>query len=269
MHHIKLSYILLFMLSLFSIKAQELKNDVLICYGNFLPEKVTGYNYVIIEASHFNANEIKTLKQNNTHVLAYISLGEVNQYATYFKEIEPYVLEKNPVWNSYVINIKNGQTRAILKNTITTIFELGVDGFFLDNIDNYTSFGATPQLKADLISFLDSLKQDYPDLVLIQNAGLSVLKDTNHLVDAVAVESIFTDYQFDTKTYRLRAKKDADYKMNIINSIRKTIDIPFIFIEYSNSKNLTKKVKKLIPNKHNTSCFFSLINLQKLPNSND
>ena len=69
-------------------------------------------------------------------------------------------------------------------------------------IDNYTIYGPTPQKKEALISFLKALKTLYPELKVMQNAGLEVLEETHHFIDAVAVESIASNYDFDKNPYQ-------------------------------------------------------------------
>lgn len=266
---IKISLMLFYFFSIPLLKAQSKNktNDVLICYGNFPIKNATGYNYLIVEASHFSKDEVTTLKKTNKHVIAYISLGEVNQYAKHFKTIQPYVLSKNEIWDSYTLDLQNKHTQESLFNTIKSYVELGFTGLFLDNIDNYTVHGSTPQLKPELIAFLKRIKTTFPQLFLVQNAGLSILKDTNNYVDTVAIESIFTDYQFNTKTYKLRAKDDCKSRLKTIESLQKTTSIPFIFIEYSDTKILSKKIKRKLRCKQRKSSYFiGHINLQNLPN---
>jgi len=69
------------------------QQKVLFCYGDFYPEQIKGYTYVIVESLHFSREDIHILKQNNTYVFAYISLGEVNKDGILYNKIEPYVLE--------------------------------------------------------------------------------------------------------------------------------------------------------------------------------
>lgn len=262
--------ITLMLCCLFFIKfaKAQLKNDVFICYGKFHINTIKNYTYVIIEPGHFTPEDIHTLKQNNTYVLAYMSLGEVNVHASHFKTVEPYVLDKNELWNSYTLDISNSITKDALINIISRNINDGYDGFFLDNIDSYTNYGKVHHLKNDLLHFLETIKTKFPSIFLIQNAGLSLTKETKNFVNAIATESVASDYQFNSKTYQLRDDEAFSSRIRAIKLIQKHNDLPFIFIEYSNNKTLTKAITKRlkkVQKSKNNSIFIGEINLQSIP----
>jgi len=245
------------------------QQKVLFCYGDFYPEQIKGYTYVIVESLHFSREDIHILKQNNTYVFAYISLGEVNKDGILYNKIEPYVLEKNEIWNSYVIDIENKETYAALKREfIYNLEEQGYDGMFLDNIDNYTIYGPTPEKKETLIHFLKEINELYPSKQLMQNAGLLITEETNPYIDFIAIESIATNYDFDKSNYRLRKEKDFLEMLSELKSIHKKYDLPIILIEYAITKPLYKKVAKRVK-PTGWPYFIGNIDLQNIPKKLD
>lgn len=246
----------------------QFKKDTFVCYGKFPVSKVKGYKYVIIEPANFNKEDIATLKSNNHYVLAYVSLGEVNIHANHFKSVKPFVLEENKTWNSYTLDISNEITHDVLLNIVNEKINTGYDGFFLDNIDSYTEYGNIHHLKDNLVCFLKMIKTLYPSVFLMQNAGLTLINETKDTVNAVAVESVASDYQFSTKVYKLREYNDFLNRINTIKSIQKSTNLPFVFIEYSDNEKLSKLItkrlrKKIKPTKN--SIFTNDINLQSIP----
>ncbi|WP_162984865.1 endo alpha-1,4 polygalactosaminidase [Mesonia aquimarina] len=249
----------------FKLFAQQPKQPVLFCYGDFYPEQVKGYTYVIIEGTHFSKADVKTLKENNKYVLGYISLGEVNEAAIHYEKLEGKTLGENKLWNSHILNLRD----EITQETLLDLFwlnkqEKGLDGMFLDNIDNYTKYGPTPENKFELVIFLQKVKQKFPDIFLMQNAGLLIAEDTHNYIDAIAIESVASNYNFDKNKYRLRAKKEFKEQLDELETIHTNYQLPIIFIEYAGTKKMKKSILKRIKQK-NWPYFIGQIDLQNLP----
>ncbi len=226
-------------------KSQTMEHSSLFCYGDFYPETVKGYDYVIVEPSLFSKKDVSTLQLNNKHALAYISLGEVNEAASYYNDIKEETLSKNGVWNSHTIDLKAANTRNVLFDLVDSHLKTkGFSGLFLDNIDNYTKFGPTPDKIEELLSFLKEVKRRYPSSIIMQNAGLFIADETKPYINLIAVESVITDYDFENKKYRLRKKADFEKRLNHIKSIKHYNKIPIILIEYANNNILKRKVLK-------------------------
>jgi len=267
MQRIKFIMMCIVCFSIFSFSKckNDIEKKVLVNYGDFDPETVKGYDYLIIESAHFSADDIKLLKTHNQNVLAYVSFGEVNESASHYSDISKYTLSKNEVWNSYVLDLANKNTRqAVFKIVQNNIEEKGFDGLFLDNIDNYTSFGPTPYKLAALVSFLKEIKEKYPTTHLMQNAGLEVLPKTKDLINSIAVESIATDYNFETSTYKLRESKDFKERLDHLNKISQQFGLPTIVIEYADTRDLAKEVHKRMRS-YKTNLFIGEIELQNIP----
>ncbi|WP_164076242.1 endo alpha-1,4 polygalactosaminidase [Flavimarina sp. Hel_I_48] len=227
-----------------SLNSQTLvRQKVLFNYGDFYPEDVAGYDYVILESAHFSSADIAVLKKNNGLVLAYVSLGEVNEGALHYDEIKQYTFGKNKLWDSHFLDIKNEETAAILLD----IFELNIveknfDGMFLDNIDNYTIHGPTPVRKEALIEFLSKAKIKFPEAHFMQNAGVLILKDTSPYINSLAIESVATDYDFEKSKYKLRKLEQFSSILNELEQAHQDYDLPIILIEYADTKKLYNEV---------------------------
>jgi hypothetical protein len=241
------------------------QNSALFCYGDFYPQDVSGLDYVVVEPLVFNAADVAILKSQNKKVLAYISLGEVSAVASHYEKVKSETLQKNEIWNSYVLDISAPKTRAALMDLIVEhIADKGFDGLFLDNIDNYTIYGPTPEKKDALISFLKDVKLRFRESVLMQNAGLLILDSTNEFIDIVAVESVATDYNFEKNQYRLRDNKGFEERLNSVKTAHAETEIPFLLIEYADSIKLKKEVEKRL-SKTDFPLFIGQIDLQKPP----
>lgn len=218
------------------------KSTVLVCYGRLNPEDIKGYDYVILEPQFYNIYEIRKIKSQNEKVLAYISIGEVNANAPHYAELKDHTAGKNEIWDSYYLDLKSEKTVNTLLRIIDRTLDKEYDGFFLDNVDNYTTWGAQPNQKQDLVNFLKTISEKHPDKIWIQNAGLELVPDTARYVDAIVIESVATNYTFDDKTYKLRAEADFKAYADKLADINKKYNLPIILIEYADTEKLYKQV---------------------------
>lgn len=243
------------------------KNTVFVCYGRLEPNTIKGFNYVIIESKYYSYYEVQKIKSQNDKVVAYISLGEINVNSSYYPQFESDFSGKNEIWNSYYLNLKSDKTIAILRKMVDNTLALGYDGLFLDNIDNFTSFGPQSIQKEALIQLIKSIKTEYFDHILIQNSGLELLNDTAPYINYVVVESVATDYSFDEKSYKLRNENEFDAYMNKLKAIKKTYNLPILLIEYANTFQLQEAIEHRIkPSRFDY--FIGNINLLTAPKFN-
>lgn len=265
MRLIKILLCFLPILLLANFIASDMKNNtVLICYGKLKAETIKGYGYVILESKNFLPSNIRVIKSQNDKVFAYISLGEVNENAPHYKELKASTLGRNKIWNSHYLDLRAPKTNQILMQIVDEIFAKGYDGLFLDNIDNFTIHGPQKSQKAELLALLKQIKDKYPKKQFIQNAGLDLASETAPLVDAIAIESVATAYDFKKKKYQLREKVQFESLLNRVKSVNEATKIPVILIEYSNSVKLTRQVLERIE-ATGFNYFIGNIDLQTLP----
>ncbi|WP_164849133.1 endo alpha-1,4 polygalactosaminidase [Flavobacterium columnare] len=235
----------------------------MVCYGKFDVTKVSGYDLLIVESAHFTYNEVSYLKRNNRKVVAYISLGEINEDARDYKLLRSVVSEKNTDWNSYYLDIGSSKIQKVLKSRIQNIFYMGYDGLFLDNIDNFTEHGVQYNLQDDLVAFVRAIKKEYPNKVLVQNAGLDLVKLLHGQVDYVLIESIYTDYDFKEKRYLIRNNESFSERLGNLKKAMNKYKIKPLLLEYAVDETQIKQIRKRIKTE-NITYSISEISLQKI-----
>lgn len=241
------------------------KSSVLVCYGKLDPTKIKGYNYVILEERNFKKEEIAILKKNNKNVLAYISLGEVNSNAIHYKLLKNRTLGKNNTWDSYYLNLKDKTTPVVLMSLIKKVLDKGFDGLFLDNIDNFSSFGPQFAQRNELVALIQRIKKEYPNHILVQNSGLELLPDTKRFIESVLFESVATDFSFKEATYKLRESTDFNQRLKNIKEVSSKHKIPVLLIEYADNKMLHDQIVQRLSST-NFEYFIGKIDLQSVPN---
>lgn len=240
------------------------RSTVLVCYGRLEPETIKGYGCVILEQEHYTSKEVRQIKSQNEKVLAYISLGEVNAHAKHYPLLKNNTLGKNTTWNSYYIDLKAEKTSQILMKIIGEAIDSGFDGFFLDNLDNYTVWGKQKDQRAEAVAFLKTIFEKYPHYTFLQNAGLDLIPETAPFVDGVVIESTATDYTFNDKKYKLRMETDFENRAMRLKELNQKYNLPIILIEYADTATLRDSVEKRIKNL-GFDYFIGNIDLQTIP----
>jgi endo-alpha-1,4-polygalactosaminidase (GH114 family) len=251
-----------------SFQGNDMKiSNVLFCYGKLNPSIVKDYKYVILESKHYTTDDVRVMKSHNQKIFAYISLGEINENSTHFNDLKKYTFGKNEIWSSHYISLNSKKANEILIEMVDEIFAFGYDGLFLDNIDNYTIHGPQKDQTEKVIQLIKMIKEKYPKKMFIQNAGLDLAEETSRYIDLIAVESIATDYSFKEKKCKLRDKINFEANLSRVNTISATYSIPFIIIEYAESKPLVDQVEERL-SATGFDYFIGSIDLQTIPKFN-
>lgn len=247
----------------------ETKNQesLFICYGKLNPKTVVGYKYVILESFFYNPSDIHEFKKNNETVFAYLSLGEVNQYSQLYDRLKSTFIGENENWNSFLLNLELEITTTVLAESIDEYIKLGYNGVFFDNLDNFGIHGKQNNQQNSLLAFIKNMKSQYPHHLFIQNAGLEFIDFTYPLVDAVLVESVASQFDFTTSTYKLRSEEEFKVRLNTLNSIHNQYNIPVLLVEYANSQEKYNCIQDRL-NPSGMPYFVGNINLQTKPNFN-
>lgn len=240
------SLLALFSFTSMNCQEQPTKASVLVCYGDVNPDKVQGYKYVILESEHFNPFDIKLIQENNDLVLGYISLGEVSSARYYFQEIRDKTVGKNPIWDSYYLNLDDTTTQNAILGLVERIKKKGFNGLFLDTVDVFGPWGPQSANSASYVRFIALIKEKYPDFHLMQNAGLELVPRAKNFINSIAIESVATDYNFKSESYRMRRMGEFHEKVDALRSISKSHELPIILIEYADSKSMFNRVKNQI-----------------------
>ena len=163
------------------------KYPFLIYYGETATQKeIEGYKIAVLESEHY-----PDVKKFKTVTLAYISIGEVENFRAHYPKLASMGLlgERNPNWpESRYVTLKGGEwEKILLKELIPSVVSKGYRGVFLDTAD---SLFEGKNNKDDIVSFINSVKKTYPHLLVMVNRGFEVVWGLN--VDAVLFESTIT-----------------------------------------------------------------------------
>ena len=172
------------------------------------------YKLVVLDSIHHPP--IRPLIEQRKTVIGYISLGEVENYREYYKEVEKdgLLLDRNPNWpDSRYVDVRDPRwTRRVIEQLVPHLLHKGFQGIFLDTLDNPPDlerrnpqrFKGMTEAAANLVK---AIRRHYPRIYIMMNRGYEILPAVEGEIDAALGESIFTDVDSVKKTYRLTDPK--------------------------------------------------------------
>ncbi|MFZ5426087.1 MAG: endo alpha-1,4 polygalactosaminidase [Thermodesulfobacteriota bacterium] len=179
------------------------------CYYGSKPVKaLSRFDLVVLESFHQPA---PPKRKGRPVALGYASLGEVDMDGRYWELVKdkPFVLDKNPNWNSRFVDVRDPGWRAVmLERIVPDILARGYDGVFLDTLDSSIHlesvdperFKGMASAAAELVAVI---KRRFPEAKLCLNRAAPILETAAPILDFALLECLYSDYDFEAKSYRL------------------------------------------------------------------
>lgn len=162
----------------------------------------------------FSAAQIEALKHSSggeTIVLAYMSIGEAEDYRFYWQPgwepgDPPWLGEENPDWpGNYKVQYWDPAWQAITLSYTDRLLDAGFDGAYLDIIDAYEYYlDGRPTAPEDMVALVAAIRAHArsrnPDFCIVsQNAAELVTLVPSYLdsVDGIGQEDIYYGYDGD------------------------------------------------------------------------
>jgi len=182
----------------------------------------TAYDLVVVDysahgddGSAFSAAEIAALKESpggQKVVLAYLSIGEAEDYRFYWQESwqpgDPTWLEaENPDWpGNYRVRYWDPAWQAIVLSYVDRLLAAGFDGAYLDLVDAYEAYvdrgrASAIQEMADFVAAIRAHARSHdPDFALFAQNGAELARlipGYLQLVEGIGQEDIYYGYEGD------------------------------------------------------------------------
>lgn len=173
--------------------------------------------------------DLVPLARSGKTLLGYLSLGEVEDYRSYYRAVraEGILLQENQNWQgSFFVDARDARwKRRVLDDLVPKILAGGFDGVFLDTLDNPPHLERTDPVKyrgmtgaaADLVR---SIRHRYPRIRIMVNRGYELLPSVERDIDFVLGESVFADYDFAAKSYRMVPRELYQEQVRILKAAK-------------------------------------------------
>ena len=236
--------------------------------GTYDTDVFSHYDIVFIDPDISHASQVDTLLNRRVLPIAYVNIGEAEDYRWYYPDIKPeWMFGKNPNWpDHYYIDVNNADwQQLILDKILPRVFRKDFPGVFLDMVD-VASPELHPSTREGVIALIGKIRRAYPDKVIIMNDGTFLVDQVSNYIDAVCVESVFSTYNFSSRTYFMRPKGESDQRCGELAGIVKRFGTKIFLIDYAAAGDATTKASVIAEaRRHGFIPFVSTINLDTIP----
>lgn len=206
----------------------------------------------VLWSTHNVAQMQVTASGKRRRVLAYVSIGEAEDYRNYWPHVKDadYIDRENPEWKgNFKVKFWDADWQAVMFGVIADIMNRGYDGVYLDIIDAYEYYEkAFPDAEYEMADFVISIseriKGPWPKAwVVPQNGeGLLVYREYRNAIDAIGKEDIYYGAEENGK------KNAFSYTRDVISYLEALRDSgkPVLAVEYDLNPTQASDVKKAI-----------------------
>jgi len=202
------------------------------------------YDWVVLDAQNPYVSEIheRFYLKNRAKLLAYVSVGEIEKFRSYARELKRFAIGENPMWDTLVADVRSEEYRLfLLENVIGKAVERGFDGFFLDTLDAYKRSAKKEEyeeFEKALVELIKEIKRRYPDKLLVLNRGFEIINEVRGLVDGVVAESLFFGLD-EERNYREVSEEEREHLIRELERV-KALGIPVIVVDYAHPRDERK-----------------------------
>ena len=100
-------------------------------------ERLGAFDLVVVDGELASAGEVAALRARGATVLAYLSVGTIEKWRSWYPNLKTYRLAAWRDWkDEWFADVSSAKLRATLTDKIApAILDKGFDGLFLDNVD--------------------------------------------------------------------------------------------------------------------------------------
>ena len=206
------------------------------------PDKGSGL--LAIEPEDYSVAEVQALKSAGYTVLAYLSVGSVDERRNYYKQLEPYTLRRLDDWeHERYLDVCEPAVQDWAINQGMKFLNAGYDGLWIDNLDAYEEYPSDAAYKG-ITRILQAL---YPHGYIMINGGMEYMiraisqkARVAHGVTQEEVFSLITDYSGRGTFGAQIASESLEYQKYISKAMGAGMEA--YLLEYTRDANLKKKI---------------------------
>jgi len=173
---------------------------------------------------------LRALADRGKTLLGYISIAEIEKTRHYFEEMERAgaIIGPNPNWqDSYYVDIRNKKwIKRLITDLIPDILRQGFHGIFIDTLDDAIELERKDpkkykNMRTDAINLINGIRKHYPHIKIAINRAYDILDEIGPDIDIVLGESVYTEYNFKTKTYQHVHNELYNHQVDILKMLEK------------------------------------------------
>ncbi|MFY8274678.1 endo alpha-1,4 polygalactosaminidase [Pseudoalteromonas sp. SSDWG2] len=194
--------------------------------------ELSGYERVVVDPQHLSPSQMQQLKDANTQVWAYLSIGEApSAIATHFPNA---LLGYNEIWQANIMDASEGTWRQHLIQRANTLRDQGYDGVFLDTLDSHALLDDSAEHANQQRYLVSLINEIHAQLPIILNRGFDIYPQLAQKPQAIVAESLFNSYDYTNNTYVTAPTADSQWLISKLNAVKDS-GIEAIVIDYLGS----------------------------------
>lgn len=200
-----------------------------VCYSDTVrAESLAPYNPIVLDSRYHPP--LAQLLEAGKDLYGYLSLGEVEDTQPYFPAVrqEGLLRGANPNWQgSYFVDWRDLRwERRVLGELIPQVLRQGFGGLMLDTVDDAEYLESLDPvrnrgMKVAALRLIREIRRNYPTVRIILNRGFFLLDDVAPGIQYVLAESVFSRFDFETRTYRKVRKTEYAATVEILKAAQK------------------------------------------------
>ena len=224
-------------------------------------DKLLDYKSVCIDLDEFSQESIQKLKNKNIEIYAYLSIGSLEDYRSYYEEFKDITFMPYKGWGHECwVDVSHIEWQSHISSEADRLKTMGADGIFMDNFDVY--YFASEVYEERTAEFIEGVYQGCynmlddltkKDMKLMMNSGTDFISRCKMVdeetpidkVDVYAQEAVFSKFTDvcigEGNCFQKQVKSEQDYLMEYIDIMSDTADI--LLIEYAIDKQVIKEIK--------------------------
>lgn len=243
----KYRYLFILLLMVASCRTTRDMTTFAVSYGRLNPSAIKNFDFVIAEPDRFSKEQVQSLYHKHLKLLGYISLGEVNSNRSYYNTLKKRgFVGTNRNWGASYLNLADSVTRRVLVDRAGQIIAKGFDGLFLDTVDDVEPGTGRGDLQPYMVDVIREIRKKHPSIDIIQNNGLFLLNKTAGYINGVLVEDVASDYNFQTRSYHVKAHNDFEERVSQLKSISKKYRKPIYIVDYAVTSAMRNQLSAML-----------------------
>lgn len=252
---LRLFVFLTFLVMMSNVTAKETERWVVDYAQKLNHKEFKPYDVVVLD-SNVDA-EVKYLQEQDKLTIGYLSLGEISDHRDYFDlaKSKGLLLEENPNWpGSYTVDVRKKEwVKIVIEKLVPQLLFKRFNGVMIDTVDQIAAleqkdpkkYQGMKQAAAHLIL---AIRKHYPQMTIMMNRGFDIVPQVANSLNILLGESVYTKYNFETKTYEKVSPSDYEWQVNKLNEARKLNPLIQIFtLDYWNpdDKEFIKEIYRV------------------------
>ncbi|MBP9733505.1 MAG: endo alpha-1,4 polygalactosaminidase [Candidatus Omnitrophica bacterium] len=189
--------------------------------------------------------------KNKAKVIAYLSVGEAEDYRGYWSKIREadWLLTENPDWpGNFPVDVRNPEWQAVLLETAGTILSQGFDGLFLDTLNTAEYLEELDPVKYRgasnaAVGLVRELRKRFPDAMILVNHAPTLLDRIGGWIDGAVVEDVHS--RWEGEGYRMSTPEEREALERPFKAFAVNTGKPIMTIDYCDEADASCARKSL------------------------